>query len=84
MNATFSEGAETILSRHKNVRENLLKTIAPLPGACFIDGRVGRTGSTDELILMCASRDPLPVPSNEFRDEVGFQRILQEWGSKTE
>lgn len=82
MTVTFSQAAEMILSRHKQFRETLLAAIeSGLTGHCFIDGRIGRTPTNDELILMCQGHDPITVPYNEFRDEATVKRIVQEWSS---
>lgn len=82
MKVTFSPAAEQILSRNKDFREALLAAIeSGLTGHCFIDGRIGRTPSNDELVLMCQGHDPITVPSNEFRDEATVKRIVQTWSS---
>lgn len=82
MIATFSQAAEMILSRHKQFRERLLAAVeSGLPGQCFIDGRIGRGPTTDELVLMCQGHDPITVPYDEFADEATIRRIVREWGA---
>jgi hypothetical protein len=80
MTATFSQAAEMILSRHKQFRERLLKAIeGTVAGQCFIDGRIGRSPTNDELVLMCQGHQPINVEYSEFADEATIKRIIQEW-----
>lgn len=82
MTATFSQAAEMILSRHKQFRERLLAAIERnLTGQCFIDGRIGSSPTTDELVLMCQGHDPITVPYDEFPDDATLKRIVQEWST---
>lgn len=85
MTATFSQAAEMILSRHKQFRERLLAAVEGIPaGQCFIDGRIGRGPTTDELVLMCQGHEPITVPYFEFPDEATIRRIVKKWSSSGE
>lgn len=84
MIATFSSNADMILSRHRTFREGLLKVIEPLPGNCFIDGRVGRNPSDDQITLTCKEYDPIVVPYEEFKVASTLTRIARTWSSEAE
>lgn len=82
MIVTFSQAAEMILSRHKQFRERLLAALErDLAGQCFVDGRIGRGPTNDELVLMSQGHDPITVPYDEFPDEATIKRIVREWSS---
>lgn len=79
MIATFSSAADMILSRHQTFRDGLLKVIEPLPGNCFIDGRVGRNPCDDQITMMCQTYDPIVVPYEEFKVASTLSRIARAW-----
>lgn len=81
MTVTLSPAAEQILSTHKDFRDHLVEAIQNgFKGSCFMDGRVGRTHSNDELIIMAQGQDAITVPVPEF-DESTIKDILKRWSS---
>jgi hypothetical protein len=67
MNATLSASAEAILARNRDFQKELLAAIEPLPGTCFIDGRVGRIAQNDELAIMCLGHKQITITNDELK-----------------
>lgn len=82
MQATLSAAADMVLTRHDDFRKELLSAIeaATFAQACFVDGKLGRTRSSDELILLCSERPSIIVPQHEF-DAATVKSIMQRWSS---
>jgi hypothetical protein len=67
MKATFSVSAEAILARNRDFQKALLAAIEPLPGNCFIDGKVGRIAQNDELAIMCQGHNPITITNDDLK-----------------
>lgn len=67
MNATFSASAEAILARNRDFQKALLTAIEPLPGNCFIDGKVGRIAQNDELAIMSQGHNQITITNDELK-----------------
>lgn len=82
MKATLSAAADMVLSRNEDFRKELLSAIeaATFAQQCFLDGKLGRTRSSDELILFCNDRPSIIVPQHEF-DAATVRSIMQRWAS---
>ncbi len=82
MIVTLSPAGDLVLSRTKDFCDALLKVLEGLSGgSCFVDGRIGRTAATNELVLMSQDHEPIVVPNSEFGDPATLQRIVKEWSS---
>lgn len=67
MKVTFSASAEAILARNRDFQKALLAALEPLPGYCFIDGKVGRIAQNDELSVMCQGRNPIGITNDDLK-----------------
>lgn len=81
MTVTLSPAAEQILSAHKDFRDHLVEAIQKgFKGSCFMDGRVGRTHSNDELVIMAQGQDAITVSVPEFVDST-IGDIVKRWST---
>ena len=83
MKATFSSTAEAIMARHMDFQKALLAAIAPLPGHCFVDGKVGRIAQNDELVVMSQGHDPITLTNDDLKMASTPQSIAEKL-AKTE
>ena len=67
MKVTFSATAEAILARNRDFQKELLAAMEPLPGHCFIDGKVGRIAQNDELAIMCQGHNPISITNDDLK-----------------
>lgn len=67
MKATFSASAEAILARNRDFQKELLAALEPLPGYCFIEGKVGRIAQNDELAIMSAGHNQITITNAELK-----------------
>ena len=65
--ATFSASAEAILARNRDFQKALLAALEPLPGHCFIDGKVGRIAQNDELAIMSQGHNPINITNDDLK-----------------
>lgn len=81
MNVVFSRTADAILGRRPDFRDGLVKALAGLPGACFIDGKVGRTPADDRVVLLCQGRETITVAHEDFGDAAAAGRVIKPWSA---
>jgi hypothetical protein len=79
MKATTSTVADQIFGRHLDLRAAVMAAIEPLPGFCYIEGKVGRIPQNDELVFMSQGRDPITFTAAEMKLETMPARIAEAW-----
>jgi hypothetical protein len=77
MKATFSGSAEAILARNRDFQKALLAALEPLPGYCFIDGKVGRIAQNDELAIMSQGHNPINITNDDLKRESTVKNIVE-------
>ena len=83
MNVVFSPMADAILGRHSDFRDGLVRTLAGLPGACSIDGKVGRAPADDRVVLLCQGRETITVSHEDLGDAAAAGRAVKPWSVPT-
>ncbi len=81
MNVVFSQSADAILGPHGDFRDGLVRALGSLPGACFIDGRVGRSHRDDCVVLLSQGRETITVAHADFGDATAATRIVKQWSN---